>query len=456
MPRLYNYGPFKAPRPRTETDPMERRPFGRDWGLVFRMTVCLALLVALYLPFFAGMITTAYLLWGAPGGFLVAVGSLALLALAPYLSELLALSAARAQVRDGAIERRLRPVMERLCGLADLPLPRLGVMPTDVPNAFSAGRSAKHAVVIVTQGLLDRLDDEELEAVLAHELAHIANRDAFVMTIAAAPTMVGRKLIWGFASLPVTADGIGKKVLAAVAVLYFLPLLFVGWIVYAFATLLVMSIARYREYVADRGAAILTGTPEQLMSALQKIADAFPHIPERDLRDAMRMNAFFVLPTRTEKDSFEVDPMRIFPTHPPLERRLERLAELARDLGRPRGLPAAPAAVALAAPAGPRPDNPHALAAFFLAVIVWGMGGGLLVVGTDVMEGMLWVSVLGSLALAGGVFLGFQGVGRASAGAQGMGYAVAGLVLLLGPWALAMFAVVVFGALALVGLGPIG
>jgi heat shock protein HtpX len=434
---------------------MERRPFDRDWGLSVRMAFCLALLFVLYLPFFAGMITMAYLLWGAPGAFLVAVGSLALLALAPYLSELLALSAARVQPRHEAIDRRLRPMTERLCALADLPTPRLAVMPTDVPNAFSAGRTPQRGVVVVTEGLLDRLDAAELEAVIAHELAHIANRDAFVMTIAAAPTMVGRKLIWGFASLPVTADGIGKKVLAAVAVLYFLPLLFVGWIVYALATLLVMSIARYREYVADRGAAILTGAPEQLMSALQKIADAFPLIPQRDLRDVTRMNAFFVLPARDGTDSFEVDPMRIFPTHPPLERRLDRLAGLARDLGRARGLADAPRPVSVDS-GRPRPENPHALAAFFIAIVVWGMIGGLVLAGPDVMEGMLWLSVLGSLALAAGVFLGFQGVGRASAGAQGMGYAVTGLLLLLGPWVLAMLAMVVIGGLALLGLGPIG
>jgi heat shock protein HtpX len=419
------------------------------------MTVCLTLLVALYLPFFAWIVGFAYFVWGAPAAVFAAIGALALLALAPYLSELLALSAARVRVGHDAIEQRLRPITERLCALADLPQPRLAVMPTDVPNAFSAGRTPKRGVVVVTQGLLDRLDDAELEAVLAHELAHIANRDAFVMTIASAPTMVGRKLIWGFASLPFTADGIGKKLLAAVAVLYFLPLLFVGWIVYAFATLLVMSITRYREFVADRGAAILTGAPEQLMSALQKISDAFPLIPARDLRDVVRMNAFFVLPTETEKDSFEVDPLRIFPTHPPLERRLERLSALARDLGRSRGVSPAAAPVALELPARPRPDNPHALAAFFLAVLVWGMLGGVLLAGPEVMEATLLVPLIGSLAIAGGVFLGFQGVGRASAGANGMGYAVAGLVLLLGPWAVAMLAVVVFGIMAALGVGPI-
>jgi hypothetical protein len=276
------------------------------------------------------------------------------------------------------------------------------------------------------------------------------------MTIAAAPTMLGRKLLWGFVSLPVTSDKIGTKLVSAFAILYLLPVLFVGWIVYAFATLLVMSISRYREYVADRGAAMMTGAPEQLMSALQKIADAFPIIPQRDLREAMRMNAFFVVPAEAGGDGFEVDPLRIFPTHPPLQRRLARLSDFARDLGRSRGVADAPHPVMVDVPTTPRPDNPYALAAFFLAVVVWGLVGGLVLAGPNVMEGMLWVSVLGSLTLAGGVFLGFQGVGRASAGAQGMGYAVTGLVMLLGPWALALLAMFVFGVLAVFGVGPIG
>ena len=435
---------------------MERRPFGRDWGLTVRMTVCLVLLAILYLPFFLWIVGIAYFIWGSSGAVLAALGALGLLAIAPYLSELLALSLARAHGADEATMGRLRPLLERLCGLADLPLPRVGLIESDVPNAFSAGRSPKSGVIVVTRGLLDRLDDEELEAVLAHELSHVANRDAFVMTIAAAPAMIGRKLIWGLATLPFTADKIGTKVVSAFALLYLLPVLFVAWIAYAFATLLVMSISRYREYVADRGAAILTGGPEQLMSALQKIADAFPLIPERDLREAMRMNAFFVLPADPSRDSFEIDPLRIFPTHPPLESRLARLGAFARDLGRSRGVEDAPTSLSTDLPARPRPDNPHALAAFFLSVLVWGMLGGVLLAGGNVIENALWIPILGSLALAGGVFLGFQGVGRASAGAQGMGYAVTGLVLLLGPWALAFLALIVFTLLAALGVGPIG
>jgi heat shock protein HtpX len=413
------------------------------------------MLTVLYTPFFLWIAGFAYFIWGTSGVVVAGIGCLVLLGAAPYLSERLALSLSRAHAPDDATADRMQPMLERLCGMTDIPLPRIGVMPTDVPNAFSAGRSPKNAVIVVTRGLLDRLNDEELSAVLAHELAHVANRDAFVMTIAAAPAMLGRKLLWGFVSLPFTSPKVGTKLVSAVAILYLLPVLFVGWIVYAFATLLVMSISRYREFVADRGAAIMTGAPEQLMSALQKIADVFPLIPEQDLREATRMNVFFVLPTETESDGFEVDPLRIFPTHPPLARRLARLADFARDLGRARTLPSQPGPLALNLPA-PRRDNPQALASFFLAVIVWGSLAGFLLTGSDAMEGMVWVSVLGCVALAGGVFLGFQAVGRASAGAGGMGYAVAGLVMLLGPWALAFLALMVFIVLAAVGVGPIG
>ena len=435
---------------------MERGPFRRDWGLSVRMTLALVLLGALYLPFFLWFVAIAYFVWGGMAAVLVAVGAIGLLAAVPYLSERLTLSLARANLDSGAADRRLQPMLQRLCGMADLPVPRLAVMPTQVPNAFSTGRNARNAIIVVTEGLLQRLDDEEVEAVLAHELAHIANRDAFVMTIVAAPALVGRKLLWGFVSLPWTSGSISGKLGSAILVLYLLPLVFVGWVVYAFATLFVMSISRYREYVADRGAALLTGAPEQLMSALQKIALEVPFIPARDLRAAATMSAFFVLPTTPEAERFEVDPLRMFPTHPPLARRLERLEELASELGRARGMPSPARPVPV--PTERKPDNPQALAAFFLAVVVWGMFGGLLFAQGDVMgEGLVWVPLFASLAFLGGIVLGLQGVGRASAGAGGMAYAVTGLVLMLGPSVLAVLAAVVVAVLALTGVvGPPG
>jgi heat shock protein HtpX len=433
---------------------MERRPLGRDVGLSVRMGIALVLLAALYFPFFLWFVGIAYFIWGAVAAVLVAIGATALVAASPYICERLALSLARADLDAGGARHRLEPMLERLCGLADLPTPRLAVMPTPVPNAFSAGRSARNAIIVVTQGLLERLDDGELEAVLAHELAHIANRDAFVMTVAATPALLGRKVLWGFVSLPWTAESIAGKIGSAIAILYLLPVVFVGWMTYAFATLLVMLISRYREFVADRGAVILTGAPEQLMSALQRIADEVPLIPTRDLRSASAMNAFFILPTTTGSDGFEVDPLRMFPTHPPVSRRLERLAALARDLGRSRAADEVPPPIARSREAS-RLDNPYALASFLLASIVWGSLGGVLLSGSEATSLSIWIPLLGSLAVMLGIVLGLQGVGRASAGASGMGYAVAGLVLLLGPWVLAIGAVVVFGVLAAFGLGPI-
>jgi heat shock protein HtpX len=434
---------------------MERRPFGRDWGLSVRMALALVLLGALYFPFFLWLVAMGYFVSGGTVAVLVAVGALGLLASAPYLSELLALSLAKAELGAGQETIRLEPMLERLCGMADMPVPRLAIMPTDVPNAFSAGRNARNAIVVVTRGLVARLDEQEIEAVLAHELAHIANRDAIVMTIAAAPALLGRKLLWGFVSLPTTSPSIGGKIGFTILLLYLLPVVLVAWMIYAFATLFVMTISRYREFVADRGAALLTGAPEQLMSALQKIADQVPLIPNDDLRRAGAMNAFFVLPTRNTSDGFEVDPMRMFPTHPPLARRLERLGELAREIGRAQGMPTAPDPVPIESPRT-RPDNPRALGAFFLAVVVWGMLGGAFLTEPDVTsDALMWIPLLGSVASFAGIVLGLQGVGRASAGARGMGYAVTGLLLLLGPWALALMAMVVFGILALLGAGPV-
>jgi heat shock protein HtpX len=436
---------------------LERRPFGRDWGLAFRMGLCLVLLFVLYLPFFAWILGVAYLVSGLKVTVMIGLLAVLALVLVPYLSERLTLSLAGVQPADEIAENRLRPILERLCGLADMPVPRLGVMPTDVPNAFSAGRSPKNAVVVVTPGLLARLDDEELEAVLAHELAHVANRDAFVMTIVAAPCIVGRKVLWGLLSVPFGNRAPGVKVAACIAILYLIPFLLLGWFAYAFATLLVMSITRYREYLADRDAAILTGAPEELQSALQKIAETFTLIPDRDLRDVMGLNAFFVVPAEPEGGGFELDPLRFFPTHPPLDRRLRRLTELARELGRARGVPLeTPTVDPLDLRATRKRDNPHAFASFTLALVVWGIYAALFLQEADVTaDVLLWIPLLATAAFVGGVVLGLQGVGRASAGASGMGYAVAGLVLLLGPWVLAIGAVVVFGVLAAFGLGPI-
>jgi heat shock protein HtpX len=240
-----------------------------------------------------------------------------------YTSDKLALLASGAKVveRDQAPE--LHDMVERLCAMADLPKPRVAVIDTPVPNAFATGRSPKHSAVAVTTGLWDRLDRREIEGVLAHELSHIANRDVLVMTLASFFAMLAGLLMrWGL------FFGGGRDRGGGVPV--WLIVFLVSIVVYFLSYILIRTISRYREYAADRGAAIITGAPENLMSALQRIASGMVSIPQRDLRQVESMNAFFIIPTNVRSSVAE-----LFSTHPPLEKRLARLAELSREMGRP-------------------------------------------------------------------------------------------------------------------------
>jgi heat shock protein HtpX len=222
-------------------------------------------------------------------------------------------------------------MVERLCAMSDLPKPRVAVVDTDVPNAFATGRNPKHAVVAVTTGLWRRLDPKEIEGVLAHELSHIANRDVLIMTVAsffallaALLTRIG--LYAGFfGGFGGNRDSNNNN-----AVPVWLIVTLVSIVTYAISFVLIRTISRYREYAADRGSALITGAPEYLMSALQKISSDMMRIPQRDLREVAGMNAFFIIPTSVKERTAE-----LFMDHPPLEKRLAALAEIARDMGRP-------------------------------------------------------------------------------------------------------------------------
>src|SRR5919109_725367 len=264
---------------------MERR-YGRDLGLSVRMGIALVLLGLFYLPFLLAIALIGFFASSSVTvGLALAALALAALPFTPGLSERLVLRSAGARLLPEDGPSHLRSRVERLCALADLPVPRLALAGSDVPNAFSAGRTRHDCVVVVTTGLLERLSESELDAVLAHELAHVANRDAL------------------------------SKIGGTLLVLYLLPFLFMGWLVCAFATLLVMTVSRYREYAADRGAALITGEPESVMSALQAVGEARRLIPAQDLRSA---SAFLFVPLDGGADWFEVDPLRMFTTHPPV------------------------------------------------------------------------------------------------------------------------------------------
>jgi heat shock protein HtpX len=285
------------------------------------MFLTMFLLGALYVAFFAFMVS--YFNFGIVP-MVVLLGGLAFLQY--YTSDKIALAAARAKVVGPDEAPQLHEMVERLCAMADLPKPRIAIIPTDIPNAFATGRSPKHAAVAVTEGLWRRLEPQEVEGVLAHELSHVANRDVAVMTIASFFSMLAAFLMRMGMFAGMFGGGRNRDNGApAVAIM-----IVVSLVTYVVSYMLILMISRYREFAADRGAALLTGAPEQLMSALQKIASDMTKIPQRDLRQVEGMNAFFIIPTNVKSTLGS-----LFMTHPPLEKRLERLAQIAQEMGRP-------------------------------------------------------------------------------------------------------------------------
>jgi heat shock protein HtpX len=248
-----------------------------------------------------------------------------------YTSDKIALAASGAKVVTADEAPDLHAMVERLCAMADLPKPRIAVVPSDVPNAFATGRNPKHAAVAVTAGLWQRLEPQEVEAVLAHELSHVANRDVLVMTVASFFAMLAALLTrFGLYAGMFGGFGGGRNNSNNNQVPVWLIVTAVAIITYAISFILIRTISRYREYAADRGSAIITGAPENLMSALQKISSGITQIPQQDLREVQGMNAFFIIPTnwKTNMSEWMMD-------HPPLEKRLAALSEIARDMGRP-------------------------------------------------------------------------------------------------------------------------
>jgi heat shock protein HtpX len=289
---------------------MKRKAFGRDTGLSSRMFLTMFLLGALYVGFFALLLQA-----GLSVGFLIVIlGALAFFQY--FTSDKIALAASRAKVVSREQAPDLHDMVERLCALSDLPKPRVAVIPSDVPNAFATGRSPKRSVVAVTEGLWRRLEPREIEGVLAHELSHIGNRDVAVMTFASFFSNVAAMLMW-------FGGGFGRDREGP-------PIALIAMLVYFVSYFLILALSRYREFAADRGAALVTGAPENLMSALQKIASDMTRIPQRDLRQMESLNAFYIVPTNWKKSVGT-----LFMTHPPLEKRLARLAQIAQEMGRP-------------------------------------------------------------------------------------------------------------------------
>lgn len=250
-----------------------------------------------------------------------------------WFSDRIALYAMNGHVVTAAEAPELHGVVDRLCALADVPKPAVAIADSDVPNAFATGRSPGSAVVCATTGLLRRLDTDELEAVLAHELSHIAHRDVAVMTVASFLGVLAglitrfglyAGLYGGFGDRG-DGDGDGEDNTAMV----FMAVVAVSAVVYGISFVLTRALSRYRELAADRSAALLTGRPSVLAAALTKISGDMAQIPTQDLRHAEPFNAFFFAPALAPGFSLS----SVFSTHPSLTQRLDQLAELSVQLG---------------------------------------------------------------------------------------------------------------------------
>jgi heat shock protein HtpX len=305
---------------------VKRKSYGRDFGLSLRMLLTTGLLGLLYVVF--ALVLFYALNIGLAPMLVIVIG----LAVVQYwTSDKLALAASGAKIVTPEEAPELHAMVERLCAMAGLPKPRVAVVPTNVPNAFATGRNPKHAAVAVTQGLWDRLEPKEVEAVLAHELSHVANRDVLIMTVASFFAMLAA-LLTRFGLYAGMFGGFGggnRDNNGNNQVPIWLIVFVVSVVTYFLSFILIRTISRYREYAADRGSALITGAPENLMSALQKIASGITMIPQQDLREVAGMNAFFIVPTNWRAQVGE-----LFMDHPPLEKRLAALAQIQREMGR--------------------------------------------------------------------------------------------------------------------------
>jgi heat shock protein HtpX len=293
--------------------------FGKDTGLQVRMLTTMFLLGLVYVVF-AGVIFAA-------GGSAVAIALFAvvLLSVQFFASDKLALRAMGAREVSPAEAPELHAMIERLCIQADIPKPRIAVAQTDMPNAFAMGRSQKHATVCATTGILNLLSPAELEGVMAHEITHIVNRDVAIMTMASFFASIASMIVQfgfffggGFGGGDRDGDDDNPS---------FMVVILVSVAVYVVSFLLMQALSRYREFAADRGAAVITGRPSALSSALLKISSSMERTPTQDLRAAGELNAFFIVPAAV-KNSIT----GLFATHPPMEKRIEALSRLETQL----------------------------------------------------------------------------------------------------------------------------
>ncbi len=321
---------------------MARTRYASDPGLIARMGATMFLMGLLFVGFGTAIVVLidAYahrhdgstspdilIIFAALIGVGTAVASY-------YWSDKIALRTSGARLvspNDSQDAARLHGIVDRLCALANMPKPRVAIAPTSMPNAFATGRNSKVAVLCATQGILDKLDNEELEGVLAHEMSHVAHKDVAVMTVASLLGIIAALMV-RFAFYSELFGGRGRNNQNALLII---PIMLLSIVVYAVSFLLIRMLSRYRELSADRSGALLTGQPRALASALVKVTGDMGRIPTRDLRAAEPLNAFFFAPAlRPKRPGQQQGIGEIFSTHPSLQKRLAQLDKISKQLSR--------------------------------------------------------------------------------------------------------------------------
>lgn len=292
------------------------RRWPADFGLQIRMALTLLLLGAIYLVFLS------VLYWLGVNPTMLMIIAAGMLGVQYFFSDKLVLMSTGTKIVTPEQAPELHAIIDRLCAETGIPKPRVGIVPTEVPNAFATGRSKRHSVIAATQGLISRLNPDELQAVLAHELSHIRNRDVAVITIASFLSTVAYFFISSF-MYGGMYGGRDRRNAGGMIMVYM-----VSFMVYIASLLLVRLLSRYRELAADRGSAIITGHPETLISALLKISGVMERMPKRDLRAEEGMNQFFIIPAISGQSI-----MDLFSTHPSLDKRIRQLEEMERTMG---------------------------------------------------------------------------------------------------------------------------
>ncbi|MFD8336998.1 zinc metalloprotease HtpX [Streptomyces solisilvae] len=297
---------------------MPRTRYAPDRGLTTRMVTTMFFIGLLYVVFIGVLLAVFKGAWP-----LIVIIAGGLFVAQFWFSDRIAAFSMGAREVTPQQAPELHGAVDRLCALADMPKPRVAIADTDVPNAFATGRNQRNALVCATTGLLRRLEPQELEGVLAHELSHVAHRDVAVMTIASflgvLAGIMTRAALWGGLSRGSRNNNVGIAVLL-------IPL--ISAVVYAISFLLTRLLSRYRELSADRAGALLTGRPSALAAALTKVTGQMARIPTRDLRKVEPFNAFFFAPALSGESVSQ-----LFSSHPTLERRLDQLGRISAQLG---------------------------------------------------------------------------------------------------------------------------